>query len=93
MRARAGRPDIGAENLAELHFAPCTLQQNNFCASNIHEINHSQSNRPDLSALNILPCGFFMLVCDAATEKTFFALSQGMLLVPWPLRLRLFTFS
>ena len=80
----------------KLHrIAICTMHAaiKNFCASNIHEINHSQNNRPDSSATIILCCGFFMLVCDAATEKTFFALSQGMLLAPWPLRLRIFSFS
>ena len=59
----------------------CTVcaAEKNFFASNIHEINHSATRVSMISAITILCCGFFVLGCDAATEKTFHLLSHEVL--------------
>jgi len=63
-----------------LRCAICTVRAttNFFSASNIHEINHSQRLSPRAVPSCVFRCGFFMLGCHAATEKSFRALSHEM---------------
>ena len=74
----------------------CTANaaEKKFFASNIHEINHSRLACRNRSAITILCCGFFVLGCLAATEKTFHSHSlMECCFSPWPLRLRILTIS
>ena len=83
----------GAE-IVSTQMCTANATEKNFFASNIHEINHSQLACRNRSAITILCCGFFVLGCHAATEKTFQSHSlMECCFSPWPLRLRILHIS